>query len=370
MISLFKVHMPPGVEGKISRTLRSGYVTEGPKVREFEQRMAEYLGNRRVAAVNSCTSGLTLSLLAAGVAAGDEVITTPMTCMATNIPIHTIGARIVWADVDPSTGNIDPESVERKVTERTKAISYVHWAGQPADIDRISAVAAKHGLKVVEDAAHAIGAEYDGRKIGNHGDFVCFSFQAIKHITTGDGGMVAFNNDGAQDNLDQLVKMRWYGLDRNFDRSVTKWHTDIVDIGFKMNMNDIAATLGVAQMDHVDTVIAAHRRHSEYYDRELDGIDGITLIKRNPWSKTAAWIYTLLLDNEAERERFAAHLKNSDIACNVVHVRNDKYSVFDQYRTELPGVDEFCSRMINIPCGWWLSQDDLETVVRAIGKGW
>lgn len=370
MISLFKVHMPPSVDETMAETLWSGYVTEGPRVREFEIRMGEYLGNPHVATINSCTSGITLSLLAAGVVPGDEVITTPMTCMATNMPIHTLGARIVWADVDSSTGNIDPASVEHRITEKTKAILYVHWAGQPADIDRINAIAEQNGLKVIEDAAHALGAEYDGRKIGNHGDFVCFSFQAIKHITTGDGGMVAFNNTGAQDNLERFTKMRWYGLDRNFDRSVTKWNTDIADIGFKMNMNDIAATLGVAQMNHVDSVISAHREHSEYYDRELAGIDGITLITRDPRSRTAAWIYTLLLDNEAERERFAAHLGANGVACNVVHVRNDKYSVFSQYQSELPGVDDFCSRMINIPCGWWLSQDDLETVVGAIRKGW
>ncbi len=370
MIDLFKVHMPTGIDKRMSATLSSGYVTEGPKVREFEQRMADYLGNPHVAAVNSCTSGLTLSLLAADVEPGDEVVTTPMTCMAGNIPIHTLGAKIVWADVDPTTGNIDPESVERAITRKTKAILYVHWAGQPADIAHIAAVAERHGLKVIEDAAHALGAEHDGRKVGNHGDFVCFSFQAIKHITTGDGGLVAFNGVEARQNMDRLARMRWYGLDRRFNRSVTKWHTDIADIGFKMNMNDIAGTLGVAQMDHIDRIVGAHRANSERYDRDLANVQGITLLRRNPQSKTAAWIYTLLLDSEQERERFAAHLTGNGVACNVVHVRNDEYSVFAPYRAKLPGVDEFCSRMINIPCGWWLSDDDLDTVVRVIKKGW
>ncbi len=370
MIDLFKVHMPPGIDERMSATLSSGYVTEGPRVREFEGRMADYLGNPHVAAVNSCTSGLTLALLVAGVEPGDEVVTTPMTCMAGNIPIHTLGAKIVWADVDPTTGNIDPASIERAITGKTKAILYVHWAGQPADIGRITAVAESHGLKVVEDAAHALGAEYGGKKIGNHGDFACFSFQAIKHITTGDGGLVAFSGAEAEESVDRLARMRWYGLDRSFNRSVTKWHTDIADIGFKMNMNDIAGTLGVAQMDHVERIVGAHRGNSERYDRELSSVPGITLLRREPRSRTAAWIYTLLLDSEPEREKFAAHLTANGVACNVVHVRNDGYSVFGKYRAKLPGVDEFCSRMINIPCGWWMSDGNMDTVVRVIKEGW
>lgn len=370
MISMFKVHMPPEAEAAVSKTLRSGYVSEGPRVEEFEKLLASYIGNKRVATINSCTSALELSLIVAGVKPGDEVVTTPMTCMASNMPIHTLGARIVWADVDPTTGNIDPRSVEEKVTGRTKAVLYVHWAGQPADIAAINAVADRHGLRVIEDAAHAFGAEYDGRRIGNHGDFVCFSFQAIKHITTGDGGLVAFNGAGAEANYERMFRMRWYGLNRKFNRTVTKWETDIADVGFKMNMNDIAATLGIAQMPHADFIVGRHRENSEFYDRELAGTPGITLIRRDPRTRTAAWLYTLLLDNSLEREKFAAHLVSNKVACNVVHVRNDKYSLFREYAAELPGVDDFCSRMINIPCGWWVSDEDREMIVGIIRQGW
>jgi len=370
MIDLFKVHMPPNVEQELSTVLRSGYIAEGVKVKEFENLFAKYIGNQNTLMVNSCTSAITLSLIAAGVVPGDEVIATPMTCMATNLPIHTLGAKIVWADIDPKTGNIDPTSIIKNISKKTKAIIYVHWAGEPSDITAITKIANKHGLKVIEDAAHALGSEYAGKKIGNHGDFVCFSFQAIKHITTGDGGAICLNNCKSQKVLDLIRKMRWYGLDRHISTSTDKWKQDIDVVGFKMNMNDITATLGIAQMDHVENIIHMHQKNCEYYDAELMSADGITLTERNSQSHTAAWIYTLLLDSDQERQKFIAHLNSHDIACSVVHVRNDEYSIFQQYKTKLPGVDEFCSRMINIPCGWWVTTKDREHIAKIIREEW
>ena len=295
MINLFKVHMPPNVEQELGVVLRSGYIAEGARVKEFENLFAQYINNPNTLMVNSCTSAITLSLIAAGVMPGDEVIATPMTCMATNLPIHTLGAKIVWADIDPETGNIDPASIRRKISKKTKAIIYVHWAGQPSDIITITNIANEYGLKIIEDAAHALGSEYEGKKIGNHGDFVCFSFQAIKHITTGDGGAICLNNHNSQKMLNLIQKMRWYGLDRSIGCSTDKWKQDIDTAGFKMNMNDITATLGIAQMDCVENIVNMHQKNCEYYDAELASTDGITLVKRNPHSHTAAWIYTLLL---------------------------------------------------------------------------
>jgi len=367
MISLFKVHMPSTAQQELGEVLRSGHIAQGPRVLEFERLLSKYVANPNVATVSSCTDGLSMSLILAGVKPGDEVITTPMTCMASNMPIFAMGAKIVWADVDPTTGNIDPSSITKKITNKTKAILYVHWAGQPADIDSINEIARHHDIKTIEDAAHAFGAEYRNQKIGNHGDFVCFSFQAIKHITTGDGGMVATKNTN---DLDRLVKMRWYGLDRSFDRSVTKWNTDIDGVGFKANMNDIQATLGISQMKHANSIVAKHQQNSAYYDEHLSDIEGITLIQRDVRSKTAAWIYTLLLDNEKEREKFAEHMIDNGIACNVVHVRNDQYSVFADFKSSLPGVDQFCCRMINIPCGWWISKTERDHITQTIRKGW
>lgn len=365
-IPLFKVHMPEEAVSLVSKTLMSGYISEGDRVLEFEKSLGEYLGNPNVATTNSCTSAITLSLILSGVGPGDEVITTPMSCIATNVPIVSLGAKIVWADIDPTTGNIDPKDVERKITSKTKAIVYVHWAGQPAEIDEINSIAKPKGIKVIEDAAHAFGSEYKGKKIGCHSDFVTFSFQAIKHITTGDGGLIAVNGENASEILEKLIRIRWFGLNRKFNRSVTKWETDITEIGYKMHMNDIAASIGLCQMNHAERIVGPHSENAKTLDRELIGIPGLTLIRRSENVKNAAWIYTILLDNENEREKFAQKMTSNGIACNVVHVRNDRYSVFKEFAANLPGVDDFCSRMINIPCGWWLSESDVDHIIKAV----
>ncbi len=368
MINLFKVHMPPTAGEAVANTLYSGFITEGPKVTEFERLFGEWLGNSTVASCNSCTSALTLALATEEVGPGDEVITTPYSCMATNSPIINLGAKIVWADIDPSTGNIDPLSIAQKITPKTKAILYVHWAGQPADIDNILKVAEKHNIPVIEDAAHALGGRYKGKKIGNHSDYVCFSFQAIKHITTGDGGMIAFNGARAKEKYERLCRLRWFGLDRKFNRSVTKWETDIAEVGYKMHMNDIVATLGIEQMKHIDSVTSAHINNALVYDCELSNLKGIELIRRAEDTTNAAWIYSLLLENAEKRESFAKFMVDNGIACNVVHVRNDKYSCFKEFECDLPCVDQFAARMINIPCGWWLSVEDGNKIISDVKK--
>lgn len=368
MIPLYRVHMPPEAGTMVTETLYSGYVAEGEKVLEFERQIGAFLGNQHVASVNSCTSALTLSLAMEDVGPGDEVITTPQTCMASNIPIVSARANIVWADINPKTGNMSPEDIERKITSKTAAILYVHWAGQPGDIEEISRIAAKHGIPVIEDAAHALGSEYDGKKIGNHAEYICFSFQAIKHLTTSDGGLIALNGPDRQSRLEKLIKIRWFGLNRKFNRSATKWETDITDVGYKMHMNDVMATIGLSQMPHLRGIIDRHTENAKWFDEHLAGVPGIALIERNPRSKNAAWIYSLLLDGPQEREEFAKSMTESGIAVNVVHVRNDDYSVFKRFKSYLPGVDEFCSRMINIPCGWWVNDEDREYILQSVHK--
>jgi perosamine synthetase len=367
MIPLFKVHVPEGAISSIEKTLNSGYISEGEKVKEFEESISRYIGCKKILTVNSCTSAITLSLAHAGVGAGDDVVTTPMSCVATNMPILSLGANVVWADVDPETGNITPESFEKSITERTKALCYVHWAGQPADINGIMKIAKARNIKVIEDAAHAFGAIYNGQRIGNHGDYVCFSFQAIKHITTSDGGAIATNNISEED-FSRLLRMRWFGLDRAFARSATKWETDIKEIGYKMHMNDFNATLGIAQMNFVDNIVENHVNNGLMFDSALKGHNSISSINRIEGSRSAYWIYTILLKNADDRDRFVAYMNRKKIATNVVHVRNDQYSVFNKYKKKLPGVDSFCSRMINIPCGWWLSDDDKKRIMEALAS--
>ena len=274
-IPLFKVHMPREVLSALEETLFSGVVTEGPRAQLFEKAFQNYINNPNTALLNSCTSAITLALRLAGVENRDEVITTPMTCLATNVPILTLGAIPVWADINPNTGNIDPSKIEALITSKTKAIICVHWAGMPSEVDKINFIAKKHGIKVIEDAAQSLGAEYDNLKIGNHSDYVCFSFQAIKHLTTVDGGAIACKTE---EDYKRAILLRWFGLSRNFKKTPVLWDAEVSEPGFKMHMNDLNATIGLIQMKYVNEIVAKHVANAEFLRNELKGVKGIELI--------------------------------------------------------------------------------------------
>jgi len=293
---------------------------------------------------------------------GDEVITTPMTCMATNLPFVNDGAKLIWADIDPSTGNIDPGSVSKLISSKTKAIVGVHWAGLPFDIDSINSIAKQHGIKVVEDAAHALGATYKGKKIGSHSDYVCFSFQAIKHLTTADGGAIC-SKSSIDDN--RIKKLRWFGLDRKFKGS--KWSQDIIEPGFKYHMNNMNAAVGLLQMEQVHNKISEHKNNYRFFNENIDN-PKITKMSVPKDSESSSWIYTVLVE---DREDFQKYLADNHIASDPVHVRNDNYSVFSNFKknsSEIPGVEHFCSRHINIPVGWWLSPQEALHIVRVVNE--
>ena len=362
MIPLFKVHKPNGIAATVAAVWDSGFVSEGTYSDEFEGRFGEYVQNPNTSMVNSCTSALTLAARLCDVGPGDEVITTPMTCMATNEPFFNAGATLVWADIDPTTGNIDPESVKNLITPRTKAVVGVHWAGQPFDIGSINAIAADYGIKVVEDAAHALGATYEGMPIGTHSDHVCFSFQAIKHITTADGGAICSRS---QEDDKRIKALRWFGLNRKYEGS--KWEQDIVESGFKHHMNNTNAAIGLLQMNHIDDIIAAHKHNYHFYNQSIDN-PGVTKMRVDPNSESSCWIYTILVE---DRIGFQKYMSENGIASDPVHMRNDQYSVFKQFRKsseELPGAEYFCSRHINIPVGWWLSRKDAAYIVAAVNQ--
>jgi len=281
--------------------------------------------------------------------------------MASNIPFAQAGARLVWADIDPTTGNIDPSSVERLMSSKTKAIVAVHWGGQPFDIDGIHSVAKKYGVRVVEDAAHALGAIYKGRKIGSHSDFVCFSFQAVKHITTGDGGALCSRSaiDG-----DSARKLRWFGVDRSYPGR--RWEMDITELGFKFHMNNINASIGLLQMPYLKQILDSHRTNARYFS---DHIDNQKLTKLSvDFDKSACWLYTVLVD---DRRDFLDYMLKNGIACDPLHYRNDMYTVFREFRrppSELPGLQEFSDRQINLPVGWWLSDEDRDHIVETVNR--
>lgn len=289
-------------------------------------------------------------------------------CLATNLPFYQLGAKLVFADVDPTTGNLDPKSVAKLVTDKTKAIVVVHWAGQPVELNEIHKIATQYNIPVIEDAAHALRAEYDNIRIGSHSDYVCFSFQAIKQLSTVDGGAIACKRP---EDAALIRKIRWFGLDRSFKSPpgqppASRWEQDITHGGFKMHMNNVNAAIGLLQMETIDEVIVAHIANGKYYDGYIHN-PKIEKLRRPTNTKSAFWIYSLLVDDPV---KFKQYMTENGIATDVVHVRNDKYTIFENFRpsTPLKGLDHFTSKLMHIPVGWWLSEDERNYIVDTVNK--
>ena len=361
-IPLFKVHMPETVLGPLAETIASGYLGQGPRVNEFEAALTPWFGSERVLTVNSATSGLQLALRLANVQAGDEVISTPMTCSATNVPIMAAGAKIVWADINPHTGNIDPNDVARKITERTRAIVAVHWGGYPCDLDELNAIARERDIKLIEDAAHAFGATYKGAPIGSHSDFVNFSFQAIKHMTTGDGGALVCRDNAS---YERGKLLRWYGIDREGKRTDFRCEEDIVEWGYKFHMNDIAATIGLHQLKFVAQTLRRHRENAAYYRERLRGLRGFQLLDHRLDREGAYWLFTARV---RERQQFIDSMKKAGVTTSQVHSRNDLHTTFAEFRSELPGVTEFAAEQVSIPVGWWVTDSEREHIAETVAR--
>lgn len=368
MIPLHKVFVPENIDpmmDDLRSVISSGWVGEGPKVQQFEQELKKFVGSENVTALNSCTSALQLALRLANVSQGDEVISTPMTCMATNLPILLAGANPVWADVNPKTGNISPQSIKERITDKTKAIMIVHWGGYPCDISEIKQIGQEAGVKIIEDAAHSLGSSYKNQPIGSHTDFACFSFQAIKHIHTGDGGLLTSKNmvDHAR-----ARSLKWFGIDRERRQvnayGIAEW--DIVEAGYKYHMNDIAATIGLAQLPFLDNIIQTRKSNAKFFRESLKNLKRVKLPEESNDRESAYWLFTILVDDQIG---FIKRLGEQGIAASIVHSRNDKSPVFSKFRKDnLHGLDTFASSMVCIPVGPWLTNNDAAKIVDAIQK--
>ena len=358
-IPLFKVFIPKNVHLKIKRTLSSGYLSEGRVSKIFQKKVAKFINNKKETLTNSCTSALTIAYKIINVK-GAEIISTPLTCVAANIPLLHQGAKIVWSDVDRETGMITAENIEKCITEKTKAVSLLHKDGQPANILPIIKLAKKYNLKIIEDAAHAFGAKLNGKLIGNFGDYTAFSFQAIKQINTGDGGALVCKSSS---DFQKSKKLKWLGIDRDKKLKKNIWDNDIKLDGYKFNINDLTSTIGVEQMKFAKMILRKNNENGLFFDNELRQIKGINVIKRQKNEFNTFWTYTLLSDKKKLIENY---LNKNNIQCFQVHPRNDKYTIFKRFRKRLYNLDNFSKREINIPCGWWLSKNDREKIVKLI----
>lgn len=363
MIPLFKVHMPDSVLEPVKQTLLSGYIGQGPRVDEFERALAPWVGSPNCVTVNSCTSALRLAMRLAGVGPGTEVVTTPMTCLASNSPILEQYAEIVWADVDPWTGNIDPLDVERKITPKTKAVVAVHWGGYPCDIDELAKITRKHGVALIEDAAHAFGAVYHGRPIGSHLSFATFSFQAIKHITTIEGGLLVCPS---MDSYREGKLLRWYGIDRETPRKDLRCEEDVKNVGMKYNLNDVSAAIGLEQLKYAKGILEKHRSNAAFYDGALADLRKVKRLRYRADRLSSYWLYTVRV---TDREDFQEFMRTQDVMVSQVHVRNDAHTALRRFQRNLPALDEFSREQVSIPVGWWVSDVDRQRIAQAM-KEW
>jgi len=365
-IPMFRVAMSPHVDEYLLNTIHSGWIGQGEIVKKFEKQLENHFENPRVLTVAAGTHGLSLALRLTGVGVGDEVISTPLTCTATNMPIMMTGADIVWSDVGRDL-NIDARSIEYLITDKTKAIMVVHWGGYPCDMNEIARIAHEAGdIPVIEDCAHVWNAVYKGHKIGDcfYSDYAMFSFQAIKHLTAVDGGALCVRLD---DDYDRGKLLRWYGIDRETPRTDFRCEEDIKEWGYKYHMNDVNATIGLANMYLAHENDRKAQDNARYYESNLIPFDGIDIPQISDDRESSYWLFTMLVENRSE---FCHMMGSKGIAVSRVHERNDKHTCFAKFRKPLPRLESIVSKMICIPVGWWVTDEDREYIVESIKGGW
>lgn len=356
-IPLFKPFLNVNYATELVRqTLAIGHIAEGTRVMEFENALEHLLG-APVITTNSGTSAIHLALDLAGVGKGDWVVSTPMTCLATNLPILHRGANIAWADVHPTTGLIHAGDVEQLAQFMgAKAIVAVEYGGLPVDYEGLLR-ASKHAgnIPIILDAAHSLLTYDEAGANWAHVDICCYSLQAIKHLTTGDGGALIV----PPHKFEEAKRKRWFGLDRSLGGF--RCEQEVTEIGYKFHMNDIAASIGLANIGSVEDVVTITRENASFYHEALKDIPSITL---PPNAKGASWwLYTILVP---DRERFVAKMDERGIQCARPHSRNDTHPIFRLYHRKLPGVTAFDEHQVAIPVGWWVTPTIRERIAEAI----
>jgi dTDP-4-amino-4,6-dideoxygalactose transaminase len=363
-IVLFYPHVPRKAKEYVCDTLDSRWIGQGPKVDRFEAAFREkFRLPGPCVAVGSGTDALHLTYLLAGIEAGDEVLVPLFSCTATNIPLLYIGAKIRFVDVDPNTLNISIADLEAKISERTKAIVCVHYGGLPCDMDAIGALAAQYSIPVIEDAAHALGATYGGVPIGAISEFTMFSFQAIKPLTTGDGGMLTFKDA----TLEQKSKrLRWFGIDRALKQKGV-WENDITEVGYKYQMTDIGAAIGLAGLEEFDETLAYRRALYGRYLENLRGVSHVKIVDDFAANKAhAAWLFSIIVER---REQCQLKLRSRRIESAQTHFRNDRYSIFG-CSDEFPGMDSIDDDYLAVPLHTKMSIADVDRICSVLREGW
>lgn len=372
-IPFHKSYITEDEVSEVLDSLRSGWITMGPKTIKFEKQFGEYIGSTNAVSMNSCTAGLHLALKAIGLKEGDEVIVPAITFTATAEVVTYFNAVPILADVDPETYNLDVNNVIEKITKKTKAIIPVHFAGQPCDMDEILEVAKKYNLFVIEDAAHAVPAFYKNRKVGTIGDITCFSFYATKTLSTGEGGMAATeNNEWA----DRMRVLRLHGISKDAWKRYTgeaSWYYEVLEAGFKYNMTDIQAALGIAQLKKVDWMWQRRKEIAEKYTEAFRSIHEVTTPHVKIDRETAWHLYVLKLNLEMlriSRDQVIEELKSKGIVTSVhfIPLYEHPYyrNTFNYSGNDFPSSASVSKRILSLPIYPGMTDEDVEYVIASV----
>lgn len=350
--------------------LRSDYLTTGPMIEKFEKSVADYVGVKYAVAISNGTSALHAACFAAGIGAGDEVITTPITFAASANCVLYCGGTPVFADIDERTYNIDPMDIKRKITPKTKAIIAVHMAGQPCDMDAIHEIAKEHNLLVIEDGAHALGSEYKGKKVGTLSDMTTFSFHPVKPITTGEGGMIVTDNEEL---YQKLVLFRSHGITRNtamMKKDDGPWYYEQLALGYNYRMTDIQCALGVSQMKKLDSFLNRRRELVKRYDKAFADCENITIPYQLPETNSGWHLYIIQVKNHDRRLVFE-QLRNEGIGVNVHYIPVYKHPYYQEngYKdVYCKNAEELYSHMISLPLYPGLTREQQDEVIEKVLK--
>jgi len=357
---------------EVVKVLRSDWITTGPKIKEFEDALCSYIGCRHCAVVNSGTSALDIAVQALELSKGSEVITTPFTFVATSNAIIYNGLKPVFADICSDTFNIDPEDIRRKITKDTKAIIYVDYAGQPCDIKAIREIADEFDLYLIEDACHAIGAEYEGKKVGNFADLTIFSFHPVKHITTGEGGAVVTDDEGLYERLSLL---RSHGIDRDVQDRYgpdASWAYDMKYLGRNYRITDFQAALGISQLKKLDMFIDKRNELASRYHELLGDVDAVIMPVVKDNIRHVWHLYTVLLDKSIDRNEFFKYMRSANIGVSLHYIPVYRHSYYVEnfgFEAEgFPVTEDVFRRIITLPLFPRMSEQQVKYVVTSISQ--